>query len=394
MWWAFVFYAIEQEMTSYDLFESENQYRKLVEATGCLVTQVDHNGVFLFVNYAAHHTFGIPPEACVGRSAFDFVHPDDRETTRQAFAEWIEKKVSYTVFENRQVNQTGEIRYISWSIDINYDKKGSVLSVISIGRDITERKKVEQEREKLLETLEAKNDELESILYAVSHDLKTPLVNIQGFGYELSQNCKLICSALANEKISEPVAEALNQDIPNALDYILSSAKKMDSLLTGLLDIFRLTTSAVEISKVDMNELMALVMPEMEYQIIETGAKIAIEPLEPCIGNSLQINRIFTNLITNALKFLDKSRPGQIRVYCTTQNNRNIYCVEDNGIGIAPMHQDKIFDLFYQLEPESQNGDGLGLAIVRQIARKYDGNVWLESESGKGSKFFVSLPRA
>jgi signal transduction histidine kinase len=264
--------------------------------------------------------------------------------------------------------------------------------------DITERKLAEQARHRLHKELEAKNKELESILYAASHDLKSPLVNIQGFGYELAQSCDLIRSARASKAKDADMEKAvdvkLNEDIPNALDFILASTTKMDSLLSGLLDLSRLDSVATNVQAIDMNAMTANVAASMEYQIKEAAAKVDVDPLPPCIGDPSQINRVFSNLLTNALKFLDESRPGQIRIYGKSQDNRSIYCVEDNGIGIAPEHQEKIFQIFYQHEPDKRKGEGIGLTIVRRIIEKHDGKVWVKSELGKGSTFFVSLPNA
>jgi signal transduction histidine kinase len=266
----------------------------------------------------------------------------------------------------------------------------------AIAYDVTTRKEAEQATYKLNKELEAKNKELESILYAASHDLKSPLVNIQGFGYELSQSYDLIRSALmSKEKIGDlekAVNIALNEDIPNALDFILASSIKMDSLLSGLLDYCRLGTAVMNVRSIDMNTVMTDVSGNMEYQIKEAKAEVDIEPLLPCFGDPSQINRVFTNLLTNALKFLDESRSGKIRIYGKSQDGHSIYCVEDNGIGIAPEHQEEIFEIFYQLEPEKRKGDGLGLTIVKRIIDRHNGRIWIESEKGKGSKIFVSLP--
>jgi PAS domain S-box-containing protein len=264
------------------------------------------------------------------------------------------------------------------------------------GRDITERKQAEQARHKLTQELEAKNKELESILYAASHDLKSPLVNIQGFSYELAQSCELVRSTLAGKgkaTDTEKVMEiALSEDIPKALDYILASSAKMDALLSGLLDISRLDTIAISVKPIDVNAMMANVIENIKYQITKAGAKLDIKSLPACLGDISQINRVFTNLLTNALKFLDKSRPGKINIFGQSRNDYSLYCVEDNGIGIAPEHQGKIFEIFYQLEPEKRKGDGLGLTIARRIIDRHNGRIWVESEVGKGTKFFVALP--
>lgn len=259
-----------------------------------------------------------------------------------------------------------------------------------------ERNRVEQSRVRLNEALEVKNKELESIIYAASHDLKSPLVNIQGFGHELSRSCDLIRSIISakgrDEDMGKDFSAVLDEDVPRALNFISTSTEKMDSLLSGLLDICRLGTVALNAMPIDMNVMMIEVAASMEYQIKEVGAKLDIKPLPPCRGDVAQINRVFSNLLTNALKFLDESRPGLISIYAKRQDDKIIYCVEDNGIGIAPEQQDKIFEIFYQLEPDRKEGQGIGLTIVRRIIDRHNGAIRVESEVGGGSKFFVTLP--
>jgi signal transduction histidine kinase len=168
----------------------------------------------------------------------------------------------------------------------------------------------------------------------------------------------------------------------------------MDSLLSGLLRLSRLGQVAVDIERLDMNSMLTDVTKNIEFQVKEAGATVELETLPSCFGDSSQINQIFSNILDNALKYLDETRPGMIHIYGKIENGRSIYCVEDNGVGIAPEHQNKIFEVFHRLEPDEKNGEGLGLTIVRRILDRHNGKVWVESEPGKGSKFFVSLPSA
>jgi PAS domain S-box-containing protein len=264
------------------------------------------------------------------------------------------------------------------------------------GLEITARKRAEQARKRLSKELEIKNKDLESILYAASHDLKSPLVNIQGFSHELGQSCELVRSALAgvDQKVdtAKVMEIALNEDIPQALGYIMASSAKMDSLLSGLLDISRLDSIAISVKPIDVNAMMANVIEHIKYQITKAGVQLDIQTLPACVGDISQINRVFTNLLTNALKFLDKSRSGTIYISGESLNDDSVYCVADNGIGIAAEHQEKIFEIFYQLEPDKRKGDGLGLTIAKRITERHNGRIWVESEVGKGSKFFVTLP--
>ncbi len=265
------------------------------------------------------------------------------------------------------------------------------------GRDVTERKQAELERERLLKTLAAKNEELESIVYVSSHDLRSPLINIQGYSTELQQSCKQAAEIAADTKIPKEIADKLSklmlQNIPESLDYITASAGKMDMLLTGLLKLSRLGRAALELEILDIDAMISEVIESMQFTIKESGAELTVDKLPPCLGDKTQINQVFTNLLDNAIKYLDPSRKGLIRISGKVENAMSVYCVKDNGIGIAPQHQDKVFEIFHQLEPkEPASGQGLGLTIVQRIIDRHNGNVWLRSEPGKGSSFYIALP--
>jgi PAS domain S-box-containing protein len=349
---------------------------------------------FVYVNDAACRALEYSRQELLSMTVHD-IDPNFPKEVWPEHWEQVRRRGSFT-FESNHRTKTGRI--FPAEITINYiNYKGKEYNC-AFARDITDRRKAEQSHYRLNKELEEKNKELESILYAASHDLKSPLVNIQGFGHELSQSCELIRSALAetrkSTKMDKAVGVALNKDIPNALDFILTSTAKMDSLLSGLLDLCRLNTAEMKTEPIDMNAMMTDIAASIEYQIEQAAAKVDTEPLPRCLGDVSQINRVFTNLLTNALKFLGESRPGQIRIYGTSQGDQSVYCVEDNGIGIAPEHQQNIFEMFYQLEPEKREGEGIGLTIVRRIVDRHSGRTWVESKVGEGTKFFVSLPHA
>ena len=142
----------------------------------------------------------------------------------------------------------------------------------------------------------------------------------------------------------------------------------------------------------DMDALIAKVVSGLDHQLKHVGAQLHRSALPPCKGDAIQLSRVFANLFGNALKFLDPQRPGVIAIRGAMETGRCVYCVEDNGIGIAPEHQGRIFELFHRLDPSRTEGEGLGLAIVQQILGRLDGEIWVESTPGTGSRFFVSLP--
>lgn len=142
-----------------------------------------------------------------------------------------------------------------------------------------------------------------------------------------------------------------------------------------------------------MNAVFKDVARAMEFQIQKAGVTLRVDPLPDCLGDATQINQVFSNLLDNAIKYLDAQRPGVISVSGRVENDRAIYVVRDNGIGIAPEHEKTIFEIFRRLNPKAGDGDGLGLAIAQRVLERHNGEIWVESAPGQGSAFFVSLPR-
>ena len=263
----------------------------------------------------------------------------------------------------------------------------------TVATDITTRKRAEQ-------LVAEKNKELEQVLYAASHDLRSPLVNIDGYGRELEYSVAELLAAL-DGKPSSPspqltqVLQTSMAEMIASLGHIRHSTRQMDALIKGLLELSRTGRSTLSIAPLDMDPLLAKVVSSIEFRAKQAGARLhVIPPLPPCLADPIQLARVFSNLIDNALKYLDPARPGLITVSGSSENGRATYCVADNGIGIDPVNHAKIFDLFRRLDPAATEGEGLGLAIVRQILGRLDGEIHLDSALGVGSRFFVSLPLA
>lgn len=276
--------------------------------------------------------------------------------------------------------------------------QGKPTQYIVIRTDITGRKHDEERLAELSRSLAEKNKELEAIVYVASHDLRSPLVNIQGFSRELSLACATIKSKMAGpafEAVQRAgVGPVLTEDIPDAVDFILSSVAKMDGLLAGLLRFSRLGRAALKIGPLNMNHVLADIARTIEFQLKESGTTLEIGDLPPCMGDATQIDQVFSNLIDNALKYRAADRLPKIQVSGHVEDGRAIYAVKDNGIGIAEAHQSKIFEIFHRLNPKAGNGEGLGLTIAQRILERHDGKIWIESETGQGSSFYVSLPLA
>ncbi len=244
--------------------------------------------------------------------------------------------------------------------------------------------------------IQSKNKEIEQVVYVVSHDLRSPLVNIDGYGREVEYAIAELDKALTADHTSREalLAAALPpvREMSAALRYIRGSAAQMDSLLTDILKLSRSGRTALTIAPLNMNELVAGVVAASDFQIRKAGVDLHVAELPTCRGDAVQVSQVFANLLSNALKYLDPNRPGVIRISGVIKGERAVYFVEDNGIGIALAHQNKIFELFQRLEPLKSKGEGLGLAIVRQALGRLDGEVRVESKPGEGSRFYVALP--
>lgn len=285
-------------------------------------------------------------------------------------------------------------------IGILYDGFNNMLEQIQSWEK--KRDKAEAEQQRLLEELAEKNSELEQVIYVTSHDLRSPLVNLQGFSQELGYSLKELRSFINKADPSSPNAKkkisGIIEDIFDSLKYIQSSTFKMDILLSGLLKVSRVSRMDSTFETIDMNRLISEITGAFEFQLKEADVNLQVGELPPCFGNELHLNQVFSNLLNNALKYLDPRRPGEIKITAEETDTDNgkqryvIYCIEDNGIGISREYHKKIFEIFSRLNPDDTDGEGLGLTIVNKIISRHHGKVWVESEPGRGSTFFVSLP--
>ncbi len=246
------------------------------------------------------------------------------------------------------------------------------------------------------EVLSNKNKELENYLYVASHDLRSPLVNIQGFSQRLQKQTDLLKDVLTkcvlDAETKTSIDKITGEDISKTLNYIFSNVTKMDILISGLLQISRTGQIKLTINKTDMNKLFKTIISSLNYQINNIAAKVIVEDLVDCYGDENQLNQLFSNIIGNALKYRDKERELIITISSRTQFSKVIYIIKDTGIGIAARHLEKIWDVFYRVDSaSSEAGEGIGLSLAKRIADKHRGKIWAESKEGEGSTFYVEL---
>jgi len=270
-------------------------------------------------------------------------------------------------------------------------------STFAIRTDITERKRAEARLAELAQSLAEKNKELETMVYIASHDLRSPLVNIQGFTQELKRDCDRIRELMEGLEPSDSEKRELNtilsRDLPEAMEFIQAGVAKIDTLLNGFLRFSRLGRAALTLRRLDMNATLAGIARTFEFQLKIAGATLQVGPLPDCRGDATQINQVFSNLIDNAIKYRRRDQPGLIQVSGSVENGFCTYAVKDNGIGIAPEHQAKVFEIFHRLDPAASEGEGLGLTIAQKILGRQEGRIWVESKTGAAAFFSFPCPR-
>jgi signal transduction histidine kinase len=303
------------------------------------------------------------------------------------------KEMSHTLS-----GQFREIAQINTELESRVEERTVELSETnqSLRREIDDRIKAELERDRLMKEIQAKNKELESIIYVSSHDLRSPLVNIQGFSRKLAKSCASLTKTLSELELPpekrEDLLLLLTENMPRSIEFITGSVEKMDCLLSGLLRLSRLGRAAITIENLDMNLVMSKITNSLAYQVESSGAKISVDWLLPCLGDSVQINQVFTNLLDNAIKYRSAERPLTVHVSSQACPDGVQYCVEDNGIGIHPDYHNQVWEIFHRVNPRDIPGEGLGLTASRRILDRLNGTIWLESEEGAGSRFYVKLP--
>jgi signal transduction histidine kinase len=243
------------------------------------------------------------------------------------------------------------------------------------------------------------NEEIQRFAYIVSHDLRSPLVNVMGFTAELDAARKTVSTHLDTIEardpalIDEPVRVAVREDLPEAIGFIRTSTQKMDRLINAILRLSREGRRTLAVEPIDLNGLVRSIVDSLQHRVNEAGAEIRAEPLPGITSDRLAIEQILSNLIENALKYLQPGRPGIIQVRSHDERDRVVLEVVDNGRGVDPRDHERIFDLFRRSGLQDQPGEGIGLAHVRALAYRLGGLIEVRSELDCGATFRLSLPR-
>jgi PAS domain S-box-containing protein len=371
-----------------------------------LLAIADFSGRFLQINPVWEKTLGYSEDELKAKTGLDFVHPDDREAMALQL-ERLRRGKAVTSFEGRYRCKDGSYRWLGWTAtatgadpgpDAPEGARAEALIYI-FARDITPRKEHEAAIEQLNTQLEHRvqqlteaNAELEAFNYTISHDLRSPLRSMQGFAQALVEDCSAELSDMGK----------------NYTRRIMTSSQYMDTLLQDLLKYSRLSRTEMDRTELDIHAIVNEVIESLNREVRDKNGAIEVRaPLLPACGNLSAVKQVLANLLTNALKFVPPERRPHITV--STERVKSLpahdsdpaapdavrISIDDNGIGIAAEHQEKIFGLFERLHNNTTYpGTGVGLAIVRKAVERMGGRVGLQSKVGQGSRFWFELPSA
>jgi signal transduction histidine kinase len=241
------------------------------------------------------------------------------------------------------------------------------------------------------------NEEIQRFASVVTHDLRAPLVNVMGFTSELARSLELATTTLqcGQDKVAlDSAIVAMNKDMTESIDFIRSSTVKMDGLINAILKLSRDGQRQIIPEWIDMAPLLQGVISSLHRQIEQADAIVIVEPsLGSIYSDRFSIEQVFTNIIDNAIKYLEPARRGSIRIRgYKDRDESSVIEVIDNGRGIPPQDHERIFEMFRRAGTRDRPGEGIGLAHVRMTLRRLGGDVDVRSELGQGATFRVKIP--
>jgi PAS domain S-box-containing protein len=379
------------------LKKSQQELQTLMDASPIGICWADMHGNIQYNNRKFHELFGYTVEDI----------PNIAEWRRQAYPdpfyrEQIPSLVVLLTEAQKQGKEADPLEVVVMCKDgtiRHVMQAGAFVSnrILAIYSDITDRKRAEDQLKRYAAELEHSNEEVKNFAYIVSHDLRVPLVNLKGYTSELHSALEVVGPAMEtalphlNEDKRSALAMALHEDVPEALEFITNSVSRMDSFINSVLILSRLGRRELKPESIDMNTLVKTSLENLSHQIQERGIDVTVASLPEVVADRTAMEQIMGNILGNAVKYLDSERPGQIEVTAQTNNGEQVFCIRDNGRGIAQEDMHKVFAPFRRAGKQDTQGEGMGLAYVQTLVRRHNGRIWCESEPGKGTTFTFTI---
>ncbi len=377
--------ALHETAVRRDKQRIASNYRMLMEQTTDAISIADAQGHYQEVNAAASQLLGYSHDELLQMNVTDLFPPDELTTNPVHYGALRNGQI--VVSQRRLRRKDGQLIIAETSARMLADGQ-----ILAITRDITRRKQAEEQLRHYSRELAQSNEELKRFAYIVSHDLRAPLVNLKGFASELRSALAIVDAAV--DPLLPRIAAAraaLREDIPEALNFIDTSVTRMDHFISALLKLSRLGRAELNLERVNMNELVQETLETLAHRIEQYQIKVTVGPLPEVIADRTSMEQIMTNILNNAVLYLDPVRPGEIEISGERTEESAMFRVHDNGRGIAPHDMDKVFAPFRRAGQPDVPGEGMGLAYVQTLVRRHAGAIRCDSELGAGTTFTFTI---
>lgn len=355
--------------------EIQSQLASIIRHTTDAVYALSLDGMVQSWNPGARLLYQYSEKDAIG-THISFIYPPDKINEIKYLMDKINRDESVVGFETKRLKKDGTKIDVSITVSPIKEASGIITGASTIARDITYKKQVEAELRHYAEELALSNEELYVFSYAASHDLQEPLRTIQSF------------IKLLNEKHRKK----LSQEVDELIDSAEDGVSRMYRLITDFLMYSRVGSQTAVIENVDCNVVLNDAMDNLNIAIKESKARIKHFSLPTVRGNKVQITQVFQNLISNAIKYKGEKKPV-VEISAEKKDTLWQFEVKDNGIGIEEWFSERIFIVFQKLHDyKKYPGSGIGLALCKRVIEKYGGKIWFESEVGKGTSFYFTLP--
>jgi PAS domain S-box-containing protein len=366
------------------LRKSEERFRSLTQISSDWYWEQDDKFRLTFMSGRMGERTGLDPSSYLGRQRWDTPALNLTEDDWRRHREQLVRHEPFHDFEMQRPNEGGGTRWVSLSGEPLFDEDGRFAGYRGVGKDITERKRAEEDLrrahadlERKATELERSNSELEQFAYVASHDLQEPLRMVSSY----------------TQLVLRRYGERLDGDAKEFMAYVVDGAARMKQLIEDLLAYSRVGTRGKEFKPVPVETAVRRAINNLRAALEETGASITYDAMPTVEADDVQLAQLFQNLMGNALKFRSASVP-RIHVAVKEQADEWEFAVQDNGIGIEPQYFDRIFMVFQQLHTKGEfPGTGIGLAICKKVVERHGGRIWVSSKPGEGSTFHFTLPK-
>lgn len=373
------------------LEEQRKYLRKIIDLNPNFIFAKNRKGEFTLVNEALAKTYGTTVNELLGKTDADFnSNAEEVEHFRNDDLLVMDSHVVKLIpIEEITDSKTGRKKYLQTVKTPIEDESGNANQILGVATDITDRIETQRKLEQMQEVLREKNEQmekyiesnlqLENFAYIASHDLREPLRSIIGYSQLLERR----------------YGQILDQEGHEYIGHLINSTKSMNSLISDLLLFSRVNTESIHYQRVVMSEIVAQVKDNLRTAIEDARADIQWQGMPQTItADRTRVVQLFQNLLSNAIKFRMPGQPAHIRVQYQERADAHEFEVRDNGIGIEPQYQERIFNIFHRLHNRAEyEGSGIGLATCKKIVEQHNGTIRVQSAPGLGSAFIFTISK-